>query len=153
MQKRAGIVIFKLQNRVIIYFNNMLKNKRGKITWLIILICLAVGLLVGLNSAQASVICKKYKEHKREFKTEENKEIYLKIRWVKNHQEDVYSYYRPLCEPYKFDHDQFTGNLKEICHDYYIYEEYKDYLQYKKQCHEHDDEEDESEPQPPPIPM
>lgn len=119
------------------------------------LICLAAGLLFSLNSTQASVICKKYKEHKRKFKTEENKKIYFKIKWVKKHQESVYARYRILCEPYKFDHNQFTGDLKKICHDYYIYEEYEDYLQYKKQCHDGDDDDDVAivEPEPEQEPL
>lgn len=125
----------------------MLKNQRQVIIGLALLT-----LFFTTASANASVVCNKYKEHKKEFKTEENKEIYLKIRWIKNHQEDTYAYYRALCEPYKFNHALFTGNLNKTCHDYYIYEEYADYLDYKKQCHRHDDDDESVIPEPEPEP-
>lgn len=130
----------------------MQKSKGKKLLWLVILICVAAGLLISSVSVQANVVCKKYKEHKRKFKSEENKKIYFKIKWVKNHDRKTYDYYRAICEPFKFDSYQFKGNLNRICHDYYIYEEYEDYLQYKKQCHKNDDKDEEeiieTEPEP-----
>ena len=135
----------------------MPKLTRKRIVLLSLLGFFAAGALFALSPAGASVICKKYKEHKREYKTEENKEIFFKIKWVKEHQPETFYKYKKICEPYRFDHNYFSGNLKKICHDYYIFEEYSDYLRYKRQCHEHDDDNEvtpapEQEPEPEPGP-
>jgi hypothetical protein len=128
-------------------------NKQKRIINVAVLsIFLIIGAFFIANSAEASFVCKKYKEHKRKFKSEKNKNIYFKIKWVKNHDRKTYDYYRAICEPFKFDPYQFKGNLNETCHNYYIYEEYGDYLKYKKQCHKHDDNDDDVIVEPEPEP-
>lgn len=132
----------------------MLKNNQKRsLCSTVFLVLFFVGIFFAGNSTEASVVCKKYKEHKKEYKTEKNKEIFFKIKWVKHHQPEIYSHYRLFCEPYRFNHNYFFGELKKTCHEYYIYEEYSDYLEYKRQCKKHHDDEENPVPEPEPEPQ
>lgn len=111
----------------------MLKNKRGGALWLsLVLVFFVGGALFAVSPASAGM-CHQYNVHKR-YKTKENKKIYFKIGWVKKNEHATYTRYRLLCQPYELNPSLFSGALSNICHDYYIYDEYRDFRYYKKQC-------------------
>jgi hypothetical protein len=135
-----------------------MEGKRSrKRVWLAVgAIILGTGLFLSLNSAWASVACHQYKDYRRKFHNEEDKEEYFKIKWLEKHDNKSYMFYKFLCDSHKFDSKAEFGKLSEktqkMCHEYYTHEGYENYLEYKKKCHKDDDEDVILPPQPEPEP-
>ena len=125
----------------------MNKNKK-KIILFFVTGCLFVGFFLGMNKAEASIICNKEKEQQREFKNKTNRILYWKMYWIQNYDIDTFRYFKNFCKRYdSHDKDSLNGlsaNMQKMCWQYLMFKEYDDYLDYKNKCNDDDDDDEAS---------
>ena len=131
----------------------MQRNGKRVVVWSwVVLALLIIGLTFSPKRVLASIACDKYAKAKK-FNTDENKEIYFKIKWIQDNSNSFFvEHYKLPCVNYESMHNEWTGLLQKTCSNYYIHEEFEDYREYKAACHNPKKHNKNVVPTPPPVP-
>jgi uncharacterized protein (TIGR02145 family) len=118
--------------------------KKTNIFLILILIIFAAGLFLRVGPADAGFAGKKYKEYKSQFKNEENKKNYFKIRALKRNDKENFFFWKYFCDSHKFDaksqFEKLTLKSRDLCRQYYAYKGYKKYVFWRNEHRKDDDD-------------
>jgi hypothetical protein len=119
-----------------------MRHKKSTINSLSLSLSLLIIFFAGLiiSPTSASVLSNNYKQYKAKYKNKEDKGHYFKIKTLKKDNPKLYNYYKSICDLNKGNTKSLNSKMQQICHEYYTYKGYQNYIYYRDKYGNNDNE-------------